>query len=168
MVCRRDSGDSDSARSFCPSRVRLVGLLANLGSFVGALNDQLEATPAESRLHGQGSTRARGSMHAKAIEAAIGIGDGVKRTQAGDVLFRDAKDDPRFCKIEPGVASFALTRLPRRSGPGSFQWRRRRSWMSVPRGLLARSKTSSWWMPGPPATFATSRARIWKETRAAA
>jgi hypothetical protein len=48
-------------------------------------------------------------MHAKAVEAAIGIGDGVTRTDAGDQLYRDAKRDPRFRKTEPGKATFTLT-----------------------------------------------------------
>ena len=52
---------------------------------------------------------AGGTMYAKAIEAAIGIGDGVTRTDAGDQLYRDAKKDPRFTKTEPGEATFTLT-----------------------------------------------------------
>jgi hypothetical protein len=47
-------------------------------------------------------------MRAKDIEREIGIGDGKNRTSAGDLMYRDAKDDARFCKTEGRTGSFAL------------------------------------------------------------
>lgn len=49
-----------------------------------------------------------GPMYAGEIYERLGIGDGKTRRPASEALFRDAKRDPRFCKPEPRVASFAL------------------------------------------------------------